>query len=28
LDSRIKLREQLPPLLEAAKAVKEEAVNA
>lgn len=27
LDSRMKLREQLPPLLEAAKAVKEEAVN-
>ena len=28
LDSRLKLREQLPPLLEAAKVVKEEAVNA
>lgn len=27
MDSRIKLRAQLPPLLEAAKAVKEEAVN-
>ena len=28
LDSRIKLRAQLPPLIEAAKAVKEEAVSA